>query len=291
MSDERMPRLSAVALAQLDLLIRTKYLLAIVVLPLFCLGIMHRITPAPGTLPPWMIRPVMSTMYLQLIFVGGAAAMLVWVYDSPRNRRYHWAMPVRREVHDVMRVLAGAIWLVVAIAMVCAVGWFAEDRVIRDQWLIDVPLYWLGLFLVPLLTYLLTTIAALLTGKPALWVAGGVLLIVVLLSNPVANAVPPVTRVAEAVFSDQRPPSLGSALSGGYQIAPWNDQAQRKRVFDATSTEYFERNRFRPRAWHSAPIAGEDFPLVPRSWLLSLLLWFTVAMCGIALAVRRRPDV
>ena len=248
----RLPAVTTIARAQLVLLVRMKYAAAIIGLTLAQLFVVHvLIDPVPNG------KPLHHEIYYALVGYGAVAAALMWASEPPENRRYHWAMPVAREKHDVLRVFAGAVWLIVAIAAFAVTAWIAEGATVREQWLNDAPLYWLGMFLVAVLIYLLCSIAALLVAKPLLWLAGVGLVILVSISKTVATHAPIIGDVGSALFSAEAPASLGAAITGGYRIAPWS----------------------------------EATPIEPRAWLISIGVWYAFALCCIALAVRRRPDV
>ena len=248
----RVPSVMSVARAQVLLLVRMKYAAAISGLAVAQLFIVHFLMDA---VPDG--RPVHSDVYYVLVGYGTIAAALMWASEPPDNRRYHWAMPIARERHDVLRIVAGALWLLVAIMLFAMAAWLTEEPAVRDQWLRNAPLYWLGVFLVPMLAYLLCSIATLLVARPLLWLTGAGLLILILVSDIVAKFAPVVGDVASALFGTSEPASLGAAITGGYRLAPWTDAA----------------------------------PIEPRAWLISLGVWYAFALCAIALAVRRRPDV
>jgi hypothetical protein len=248
----RLPAVTTVARAQIVLLVRMKYAAAIIGLALAQLFIVHVLVDA---VPDG--KPLHHEIYYALVGYGAVAAALMWASEPPANRRYHWAMPVARERHDVLRVIAGAVWLIVAIAAFAATAWITEGAAVREHWLNNAPLYWLGMFLIAVLIYLLCSIAALLVARPLLWLAGAGLLIVISLSKTVATHAPIVGDVGSALFSPQAPASLGAAITGGYRIAPWSGAA----------------------------------PIDAGAWLISVCVWYAFALCGIAWAVRRRPDV
>jgi hypothetical protein len=248
----RVPTVMTVARAQVVLLVRMKYAAAIIGLALAQLFVVHLlIDPAANG------KPVHHEIYYALVGYGAVAAALVWASEPPANRRYHWGLPVARETHDVLRVAAGAVWLIVAVAAFAVAAWITESAAVREQWLRNAPLYWLGMFLVAVLIYLLSSIAALLVSKPLLWLTGAAALALLSLSNLVESLAPLITDVGSALFLPDETASLGAAITGGYRIAPWNDAA----------------------------------PIDPRAWLIALGVWYAFALCAIALAVRRRPDV
>lgn len=66
---------------------------------------------------------ILFTQVTPLIMaIGGAWGIIVWRDDPPKHRRYHWSLPVDMTHHDLARVLAGALWLLAAIAVYFAVG-------------------------------------------------------------------------------------------------------------------------------------------------------------------------
>lgn len=248
----RLPGALMVARAQMLLLVRMKYAAAIIGLVLAQLFIVHvLIDPVPDG------KPLHTEIYYALVGYGAVAAVLIWASEPPVNRRYHWAMPVSREMHDALRVAAGAAWLIVAIAAFAVTAWITEGAAVRDQWLRNAPLYWIGMFFVTVLVYLLSSVAALLVARPLLWIALAAASVLLLLSDLVASIAPIVTDVASALFSTDGPASLGTVITGGRRIAPWSEAA----------------------------------PIEPRAWLIALGVWYAFALCAIALTVRRRPDV
>jgi hypothetical protein len=296
MNMQRMPRLHAVARAQLMLLWQLKYFLGLLLV--FAAGVVavNVFTQQPPHTPPWMMRPAMVPLHVTVAFMGGVAAVLVWVNEGPQSRRYHWSMPVTREVHDVMRILAGAVWLILALAIYCVMTWFTEHPVIREQWLSRAGYFWVGVFITPLLTYLLATTVSLLSGKPMLWLISGVLLAAVLSTELVEEHAPFLADINAALFSDRYPPSLGVALAGGYESAPWHQGKEIYRVYQATAEETFRTHPplARMRSNMEAELARTQNHLgerQPSEWLFATGVWYVVALLGIAFAVRRRPDV
>lgn len=90
----------------------------------------------------------------------------VWRNAGGQGRSYHWAFPVDRRLHDLLRVAAGAIWLlplggtmlVATVPVALAFGHGAE--------LAQIPVSaWFAFFAGPLLLYLLSCIAPLMKGR------------------------------------------------------------------------------------------------------------------------------
>ena len=296
MNTTRMPDLRTVGLLQLKLLFQMKYAIGLTLILVWGVLGLHLFSD-PMVDAPWMTVPVLIPLHVTIVFLGGVAAVLVWHNEAPQNRRYHWSMPVRRELHDIMRIVAGAFWLIVAIAIYAALAWFMEEPQVREHWLANATYFWLSIFITPLLMYLLATIAALMAGRPMLWL-GGILSAIAILSLPVMEEYLPaaVTDVRSALFSEKYPPSLGVALAGGYLAAPWHDGERVYQVYAATREETFARLRLSAEAranteMNMAAIRKQRPDVLPSQWLLSIGLWFVVAFLGLAFALRRRPDI
>jgi hypothetical protein len=295
MSAERLPRAADVIRVQLRLLVGTKYVATVIVLPLIGLAALHTFNPIEDA-PPWMVRPLVTLAFAGLVFTGGLAAVMAWFGESPRTRRYHWSMPVPRELHDSLRIIAGAVWLVAAIAVFGVIAWFAEDEVLREQWLSRAPAFWASMFLVPLLSYALVTIAALMTGRPLLWMSAALIGIMALGSDTVERRVPALANVYLSVFGADHAGGLGAALSGGQSSGPWNSGIEQQRVYDATAKEFFASRGMAGTPLESSRIGlprqpFESTPLRVSQWLISVGVWFVVAVIAMAFALGRRPDV
>ena len=295
MSEHRVPRAAEVLRLQLKLLIGTKYVAAVLLLPLIGLVALNIFSPLEGA-PPWLARPLVAFSFTGLVFTGAVAAMLAWLGESPQTRRYHWSMPIRREMHDTLRIAAGAAWLIASLTVFCVFAWFMEDDILREQWLRHAPAFWASVFLVPLLCYALVTVVALLAGKPMVWLAAVLIGIMMLGSDTVERKAPPIARAYVAVFGADHAGGLGAALSGGLLSAPWAYEIEKQRVYNATAPEFFAARGAvaPPRVMSEASEPVQPFgtaPLKVSQWLISVGVWFVVALVAIAFALRRRPDV
>jgi hypothetical protein len=294
MSAHRVPRAGDVLRMQLKLLIGTKYVAVVTVLPLLGLMALHSFNPIENA-PPWMVGPLAAYAFTGLIFTGGVAAMLAWLGESPRTRRYHWSLPVRRELHDTLRIVAGAMWLLASLGIYCVFAWLTEDAILREHWLARAPAFWTSVFLVPLLCYALVSLVALSAGKPLIWLAAVLIGIMALGSDTVERRAPAVANVYVSVFGADHAGGLGAALSGGLLSAPWSREIEKKRVYDATAKEYYARRGLTPPAAPisaAAPLQPFESPrLTVSEWVVSVGLWFGVALIAIAFVLRRRPDV
>lgn len=296
MSTQRMPNLLVIARSQFGLLVGTKFVaglagfMTLTALPPHVFGVFEEV------LPPWDQVPRNAFLYITMIGTGAIAAVIAWFNETPRSRRYHWSMPVRRELHDVVRIVAGATWLMMILAALCVASWFLEPELMREQWLKHAPTFWAGIFLIALLVYLLATIPTLLSSHPFIWMLGFVFVAFALASKPVAKYAPALATVGEALFSEKSRASLGMAIGGGIQSAPWTSGRERYRVYLATAPAVFREQRVSParQARVDAIMRAHsdlDTKVQPRTWVEALAVWYTVAILGIALALRRRPDV
>ena len=90
--------------------------------------------------------------FASMIALGFAPlwALVVWYGEWPLRRSYHWSLPVPRAGHDLARVAAGAIYLIVGWSALALVGWLSRDTVIGLPALAS-------FFSAPLILYLLIT--------------------------------------------------------------------------------------------------------------------------------------
>jgi hypothetical protein len=301
MNTQRMPSMRAVAREQLRLLIGNSY-----VPGLFCFMLLYLVSLfvfiPHADLVPWE-GPRLRYFYFLLIVIGAIAGGVVWFGEGPRNRRYHWSMPVRRELHDLIRIAAGAVWLMALIAIYCLLYWLGDGPVMRSQWLNHAPLFWIAQFLVPLLAYLLFCIPCIVLGRPIFVILIALALPLFLSIKPVREHAPSLWAVGDALFSYRQSQSLTAALSGGEQSAPWHKRDEIWRVYWATSENWFAQSgepasvkqkwdTYMGRSSSSGSIRDNyTRPIDAREWLVSLAAWYVIALLGIALALRRRPDV
>ena len=98
-------------------------------------------------------------------------AASIWHGESPSQRGYHWAMPVDRTLHDLLRVVAGAIWLTVVLLALLVIGTliaplFGAAR--STTGLLD-PLL-LGFISGPLIVYFFCSVPGLRSDHPGRWI-------------------------------------------------------------------------------------------------------------------------
>ena len=97
----------------------------------------------------------------------------VWREEKPQRRGYHWAMPVERRMHDLLRIGAGlallplvtALFVLLAVLTAVAFGHTA----VFPGW---TALFWVNLFASPLVIYLLASIPVVGSKHPSAWIWG-----------------------------------------------------------------------------------------------------------------------
>lgn len=93
---------------------------------------------------------------------GAVWAIMVW-HGPAAGRAYQWSLPVARAGHDLMRVLAGAVFLLGMLAVLVAAGAIASARMGTTAAFVAIPLEgWGNIIFGPLIAYLLVT-------PPMLW--------------------------------------------------------------------------------------------------------------------------
>ena len=119
---------------------------------------------------------------LAAVWIAGVAALAwavfwpsrVWRHETPKQRDYHWSLPVSRRLHDGLRLLAGGTWLALLCAILVAVAVVAAAVSGHTGLLWKLtPWFWLNLLVAPLLVYGLLSILYLRTENPAGWQWGG----------------------------------------------------------------------------------------------------------------------
>jgi len=110
----------------------------------------------------------LCTAFFIVCLYGFVSSFRVWRDAAPRQRGYHWTMPVNRSQHDLIKVAAGGIPLlamVVLLALVALLGMVIGGHAAT---LGIVPAtFWIAFAGAPLLLYLLSTIAVLRSDRPA----------------------------------------------------------------------------------------------------------------------------
>jgi hypothetical protein len=105
-----------------------------------------------------------------LVLLAAMWAAFLWRDEAPSQRRYHWSLPADHGFHDLARVAAGAIWVVIlaVLVIVTVTTWLPYG----GSLVMDVPWFLFSL----LVAYGLGSIAALSTERPLLWILGSIIL-------------------------------------------------------------------------------------------------------------------
>ena len=125
-----------------------------------------------------------STVMPLTLLIGVSWALTIWRDDPPADRDYFWLQPVSRMAHTLLRVLAGALWLLLMLAAIggaVVVAALATRTAAGDGGVL-VWLLWPGAVL---LAYLIGSLAALLTGRPAVWIV--ISFVLVAITNALAR--------------------------------------------------------------------------------------------------------
>ncbi len=212
---------------------------------------------------------------LSFLYVLSAAwPLLVWRDESWGKREYHWSLPVASSTHDLWRVVSGAAWLMVSIA-VCAVLGMTLIQLhggapvhlpngSRVYFHPGAP-FWLSFFAGPLIIYTFASILPIALRRPMEWgaaIVGGFTLW--MLASEITRS-----RWMSRwwyVAMTEGPVSMERALGGGMSTQ-WNN---------FLSDSGWAMNRQPPVL---EELAG---------WILSVALWLGLGVFGVVLAVRRR---
>ena len=111
----------------------------------------------------------LCTAFFIVCLYGFLSSFRVWRDTSPRQRAYHWTMPVERSRHDLIRVAAGGALLlgvVLILSLVTILGMVVGGHAATLR--LVPAAFWVAFTLTPLLLYLLSTTAVLRSDRPAM---------------------------------------------------------------------------------------------------------------------------
>jgi hypothetical protein len=150
---------------QMDLMLRLRRVLGILV---GCAGAalileimqakLDAIEPTPGAFT--------GIRFLTVSLLALAWGAGIWRNEAPKNRTYFLSHPIDASLHELARVAAGAMWLLIAIAgavVVALIG--AAVRHNAGAGTLAGPASWVGLFTGSLLIYLMVGAISTLTGR------------------------------------------------------------------------------------------------------------------------------
>jgi hypothetical protein len=226
-----------------------------------------------------------AEVFLPLAILGLFAPMSVWKSEGPGRRSYHWAMPVGRARHTLLKCLAGWGWLMLLVAVFIAWGaamawvtggpigvWMDHGvdpgRTGGLQMLRTLPRgmaawQWVVPFTAITTTYLVGSVIALASDYPWVWLGGIFVGLLILNATLTAAGLDEATRSLNALVNGHY--GLMTAISGMRQ---------------AVSEVVIRGEMLRVRS--GAPDLS--------AWLLSTLIWMGAAAGGVLWAANRHPE-
>jgi hypothetical protein len=174
-------------------------------------------THPPGAADRDAILPILGVLATAV-----AWPFFVWIGELPRQRSYHRNLPVNHVTHDLLKVLAGACWLMLGVAVVLA----AQLIMLLGTgfgslvWGIS-PMALLNFFTGSLLIYLFVSVIPILSNKPIEWMLGltlGVGAIIMPIARAPGTREWPLIAMEILLRSDL---GLFNALAGAYMNQPW----------------------------------------------------------------------
>ncbi|MEX2283126.1 MAG: hypothetical protein WEE89_11645 [Gemmatimonadota bacterium] len=145
---------------------------------------------------------------------------LVWRGQGPRHRNYHRVLPVDQLTHDLLKIAAGAVYLMLSVALVL-IPVLVAALMSPVSGLVTDPsmLVWLNFFTGPLIVYLLVSCVPMLTDRPLEWMVGLTASFVGITVLADSYGVIPVEGLIDLVM--RGPFGLMVALNGAYVMQPW----------------------------------------------------------------------
>lgn len=171
----------------------------------------HPVSPGTETLSYAPAATIPMTLVALLIPFG------VWRASDRERRAYDWTMPVAQSTHTIIRMLAGWLWLMLAVVIYLAVLVLFQVIMIAlhgGSIIVDVPAWqWLVPFTAVSIAYLLTSTAVIGSAHPWRWIGwtivGYVIALLVLdvlklhdISNALQQIVNGYYGLSAAIFGD-----------------------------------------------------------------------------------------
>ncbi|HEV2643770.1 MAG TPA: hypothetical protein VGT98_13735 [Candidatus Elarobacter sp.] len=176
----------------------------------------------------------------------------VWRTEDPSRREYHWAMPVARGPHTLLKLVCGWLWMMSAVALyivwivlvdllIHAIRGYSGGMEWAAAW------QWLVPFTAATITYLIASIAVIASDHPWRWILGSTVGFYVLVG------------FLRALNMTDAMRALLTLVDGFYGLAV---------------TAF-------------AAVSAHDPSSVER-WIGATLIWGAVSLCGVTLASYRR---
>ena len=139
--------------------------------------------------------------YLFSLVVASNWAGAAWPGEGPSQRDYHQVMPVDRRAHDLLRVGAGAAWLLLVLATLVVFGAvLAYTRDPGDTGGFLNPVFLIQFLIGPLAVFLLGSAAAIASDHPGRLITAGWMLSLVLWLISAIRHWTPVQALMSALF-------------------------------------------------------------------------------------------
>jgi hypothetical protein len=220
-----------------------------------------------------------------LLILGAIWPLVVWRGEPWGERDYRWSLPVSRHSHDLIRVAAGAVWLMLGVAVCLAVIRISQDVI------------------VPAFPMVLVDPAGLPAGTDVLSLAGRRSLQAGGYLNFFTAPLLSYTIISIVALSTRRP--LGIAVVIGLAIATWSGIGQMFRhrwmaeVLEwpirglygleiAFNGLIFDVTRVRVVSGSGYMREFQYVQLGTVEWMTTFALWFTLAGALLFIASRRR---
>ena len=193
----------------------------------------------------------------------------IWRSEDPSRRTYHWTMPIARAPHTLLKMLAGWVWLMAAVAVYMgyhavqflllahtpgAVG--AEAHLLAWQWAIP--------YVAATVVYLLSSLVVIASDHPWRWIGG----------IPIAYGIALGFLSAPGLAGVRR--ALIDVWLGSYGLYT---------VICGIGFDHFVEVMTRTLG-HLPPPTTADFVL----WLKAAALWTVMGGVGVCAAAYRRPE-
>jgi hypothetical protein len=116
---------------------------------------------------------VFSAMLVHLLSgVSVLWAIVVWRSEGPSHRSYHWSLPVDLRTHDVLRVCAGALWML-GVSLAFAVITLVASHTSLAGAGVRLPIsFWLSFVTATMIPYMMGSAIGVASDRPAEWILG-----------------------------------------------------------------------------------------------------------------------
>lgn len=213
--------------------------------------------------PAFVLFGMAGTHSIALI-IGALWPLEVWRGEGPSERAYHWSQPVDRSIHDLTRVAAGGLWVLIGITFftaLFALTFYANPALDAVPGPLPPVSYWLNYLTGPVVAYLLGSVAGLLTERVGVWIIG--VPVGWTLFGAVAGIAPGGEPIARA---------MDLVIDGRFGLSP---------ALNGAIADY----------WSVASTHVDPARLPGGEWLPATLLWTAIGVACVLAASRVHRDV